>query len=127
VIQEAKQTFGVGKWWTAEGKRAIVDACVDDLLIGRVDIAFNPDLSPIWYAAIWTLDGHYRHGNEVHNLQVNPVVKVQRTFWLNVYQDGPGLLRNTWEESLIEASREEKQPLCRVEVKVDSFVGDGLK
>ena len=127
MIQEAKQTFGVGKWWTTEGKRAIVDACVDGMLIGRVDIAFSPATSPLWYAAIWTLDGQYRHGNEVHNLQVNQVVKVQRTFWLNVYQDGPGLLRNTWEESLIEASREEKQPLCRVEVKVDSFVGDGLK
>lgn len=127
MIQEAKQTFGVGKWWTATGKRAIVDACVDGLLIGRVDIAFSPETSPHWYAAIWTLDGQYRHGNEVHNLQAHQVVKVQRTFWLNVYQDGPGLLRNTWEESLIEASREEKQPLCRVEVKVDSFVGDGLK
>ena len=127
MIAESKQTYGVGKWWTADGKPAVVDAMVDGLLVGRIDIARCDATRPHWYAAIWTLDGQYRHGNEVHNLQVNPVVKVQRTFWLNVYQDGPGLLRNTWEESLIEASREEKQPLCRVEVKVDSFVGDGLK
>ena len=126
MIQEAKQTFGVGKWWTAEGKRAIVDACVDGLLIGRVDIAFSPATSPLWYAAIWTLDGQYRHGNEVHNLQVNQVVKVQRTFWLNIYTNGPGMLRSTWEEALVEASREEKEPLCRVEIKIDSYVGEGL-
>jgi hypothetical protein len=48
-------------------------------------------------------------------------------YWLNEYDNGPGLLRKTWEESLIEASREEKQPLCRVELKFVAFVGDGLR
>jgi hypothetical protein len=127
VIQEAKQTFGPGQWWTADGKPAVVDAMVDGLLVGRIDIARCDATRPHWYAAMWSIDGQYRHGCDADNLRTSRGVKIKRTFWLNVYQDGPGLLRNTWEESLIEASREEKQPLCRVEVKVDSFVGDGLK
>jgi hypothetical protein len=54
-------------------------------------------------------------------------ILVKRLYWLNEYDNGPGLLRKTWEESLIEASREEKQPLCRVELKFVAFVGDGLR
>jgi hypothetical protein len=51
---------------------------------------------------------------------------VHRSYWLNIYQSGPGLLRDSWEHSLIEASREDSPPLCRVEVKVNSYIGEGL-
>jgi hypothetical protein len=125
MVCETK-TLGVGRYTTRDGREAVVDAVVDTgvelMLVGRVIIGNTA------IGQVWLLDGKaYRYGDSAFDIgcEVKPLVK--RTYWLNIYDNGPGLLRETWEQSLVEASREEKQPLCRVEVKVEAFVGDGLR
>lgn len=120
--------YGVGQYWTAQGRRAVVDAVADGILVGRINLQDDPAKPPHWWPAMWTESGN-AHGNgpQSDKLQAAPGVPVRQRYWLNIYDDGPGLLRETWEQALIEAGSQEKQPLCRVEVKVDSFVGQGLK
>ena len=66
------------------------------------------------------------HSGDDIGCEVEPRVKA--TYWLNIYMGGPGLLRKTWEESLIEASRNDTENvLCRVAIKVDAKVGEGLR
>lgn len=129
MIQEATKGFSVGKYFTECGYEVeVVAVASDGMLIGRYNVQTQPEHRPCWMAGTWHADGTCTLGIEGYRLtRALQRIPVKRTYWLNVYDDGPGLLRNTWEESLIEASREEKQPLCRVEVKVDSYVGEGLK
>ena len=125
MVCETK-TLGVGKYTTRDGREAVVDTVVDTgvelMLVGRVIIG-NTAIGQVWLP-----DGKaYRYGDSAFDIggEFKPIVR--RTYWLNIYDNGPGLLRETWEQSLVEASREEKQPLCRVEVKVEACVGDGLR
>jgi hypothetical protein len=126
MVCETK-TLGVGRYMTRDGREAVVDAVADGMLIGRYR-ASTSDYRTCWIPKIWTLTGHAWEGSwDPLDLCGTPRIRIERTYWLNEYQNGPGLLRKTWEESLIEASREEKQPLCRVELKFVAFVGDGLR
>jgi hypothetical protein len=130
VIQAKQElTFGVGEYWTADERRAVVDAVTDGgQLVGRVDIGTGKTEQPLWMACMWEADGKSWLDVPGKRLQMErPAPKVRRTWWLNIYQDGPGLLRESWEHALIEASRETNPPLCRVEVKVDARVGEGLR
>jgi len=121
MVCETK-TLGVGKYTTRDGREAVVDAVVDGLLVGRVIIGgFS-------MGHVWHLDGKVCvFASSPFDISGEFYPQVKRTYWLNIYDNGPGLLRETWEQSLVEASREEKQPLCRVEVKVEACVGDGLR
>jgi hypothetical protein len=121
MVCETK-TLGVGRYTTRDGRRAVVDAVVDGMLVGRVIIGHTA------MGQVWELDGKAnKFGASAFDISGEQRILVKRLYWLNEYDNGPGLLRKTWEESLIEASREEKQPLCRVELKFVAFVGDGLK
>jgi hypothetical protein len=121
MVCETK-TLGVGKYTTRDGREAVVDAVVDGLLVGRVMIGSTP------FGQVWEPDGKANSiGRSAFDISGELRILVKRLYWLNEYDNGPGLLRKTWEESLIEASREEKQPLCRVELKFVAFVGDGLR
>ena len=122
MVCETK-TLGVGKYTTRNGLPAIVDAVTDGFLIGRVMFGSTP------MGQVWELDGRANSWGQDCIFDIGCEVKplVKRTYWLNIYDNGPGLLRETWEQALVEASREEKQPLCRVEVKVEACVGDGLR
>jgi hypothetical protein len=125
---EAEKVLQVGKYTTRGGRPAIVDAVVDQMLVGRIDIReCGTDVS-VFVPQLWQLDGHCWPGSNSGNdigVEVKPVIK--RRYWLNIYDDGPGILRKTWEESLVEASREEKPVLCRVPINITSYLGDGLK
>jgi hypothetical protein len=126
MVCETK-TLGVGRYTTRNGREACVDAVSDGMLIGRYMVTTDMG-QPCWVPKIWTLDGHaYPGSHDIHDIGGESKIRIERTYWLNEYDSGPGLLRKTWEESLIEASREEKQPLCRVELKFVAFVGDGLR
>ena len=121
MVCETK-TLSVGKYTTRDGREAVVDAVVDGLLVGRIIIG------KIAMGQVWELDGRAnKYGQSNFDISGELRILVKRLYWLNEYDNGPGLLRKTWEESLIEASREEKQPLCRVELKFVAFVGDGLQ
>jgi hypothetical protein len=121
MVCETK-TLGVGKYTTRDGREAVVDAVVDGLLVGRVIIGRTS------MGQVWEMDGRVgKYGQSPFDIDWKFKPQVKRTYWLNIYDNGPGLLRETWEQSLVEASREEKQPLCRVEVEVEACVGDGLR
>jgi hypothetical protein len=120
--------FGVGYYWTAEGKQAVVDAVADGLLIGRINLQEDLTKDPHWTPKYWQLDGTCMwQMNKQDRLRTDRVQRIKQTFWVNIYPSGPGQLRKDWEEALVEASRCEEPCLCRVEVKVDAFVGEGLK
>lgn len=126
MIQEAKQELGIGLYVTRDGQQAEVIAVKDGLLFGRVNSPLS-DGSCYWRGMAWMPSGRARsHSGDDIGCQVEPRIKT--SWWLNIYPCGPGLLRKTWEESLVEASRSGfEDVLCRVEVKVDAKVGDGLK
>jgi hypothetical protein len=123
----AKKTFGIGNYWTDSGLRAVVDAVTcDGHLVGRVNLQNDETKSPIWYPAMWNTSGHDRH--RMHTLtEVRPQSRIKEVYWLNRYPSGPGLLRKSWEEALIEASRSDEEVLCRVRVCIDACVGEGLR
>jgi hypothetical protein len=127
VTEMQMETLGVGKYTTRNGREAVVDAVADGMLIGRYKLIDNRG-DDFWVPKIWRLDGSVFLGlDDIHDIDKHFKPLVKRTYWLNIYDNGPGLLRETWEQALVEASREEKQPLCRVEVKVEACVGDGLR
>jgi len=110
VIATESKTLGVGSYTTRNGRHAKV-YCIDEangLLIGVVDISDGE--GPVWIGCVWLLNGRRK-----------------KTLWFNYWQDGPGLLRNSWEECLIEASRDQREPLCRMEVEINCEIGEGLK
>ena len=129
MIKESVEGFAPGKYFTECGYEAEVVAVADDgMLIGRYNVQTNPEHRACWMAGTWHANGICTLGIEGYRLtRTLQRIPVRRTYWLNVYDNGPGLLRNTWEQALMESGCNEKQPLCRVEVKVDSYVGDGLK
>ena len=129
MIQESetKQQLGPGVYTTRDGCTAVVDAVVDGVLVGRVNIA-KADSEPAWYGIVWGSDGRKsRYLESQDDIGVEVRIPVRQEYWLNIYDDGPGLLRNSWEQALIEASQQDKQPLCRVKIPIKSFVGEGLK
>jgi hypothetical protein len=122
------KTLSMGKYTTRDGKQAEVHSVdtAKGLLIGLINIG-TPE-EPNWVGSVWLMNG--RRNDVVmlpHDIGGESRIRIERTYWLNIYDNGPGLLRETWEQALVEASREEKQPLCRVEVKVEACVGDGLR
>ena len=122
---EVEKELVVGQYVTRDGQQAEVFAVVDGMLYGRVNHRLSND-SPFWLGMAWMPNGKARsHSGDDIGVKVEPRVKA--TYWLNIYQGGPGMLRKTWEESLIEASRSEEDVLCRVEIKVDAKVGEGLR
>ena len=128
MVTDAKAEFGLGEYWTAKGQRAVVDAIVDGMLVGRVNIQDRPDRTDaIWYPVIWSPEGVAKTATQGDCLRTERKQRVCCSFWLNIYQSGPGQLRRTWEESLIEASRCEEDVLCRVHVPINATVGDGLR
>ena len=129
VATESMKTLAIGSYWTADGQQAVVDAVADGMLIGRIDLKSGFDGQPYWTPFMWQLDGTTRYGANVKfTLQPErPPQRIQSSYWLNIYTSGPGQLRKNWEEALVEASRCEEFCLCRVEVKVDAHVGEGLK
>lgn len=128
MTAELIQGFAPGKYYTECGYEAEVVAVADDgMLIGRYNVQTKPEHRACWMAGTWYANGTNTLGIEGYRLtRIRERIPVRRNYWLNIYDNGPGLLRDSWEHSLIEASREEKQPLCRVEVKVDAYVGEGL-
>jgi hypothetical protein len=126
-VSVAEKTFGIGNYWTDAGLRVVVDAVTEDgQLIGRVNLQEHEGSSPIWYPAMWNASGKDRH--RIHTLtDTAPKSRIREIYWLNRYPSGPGLLRKTWEEALIEASRSEEEVLCRVRVSIDACVGEGLR
>jgi len=125
VSLEVEKELGIGQYVTRDGQQAEVFAVVDGMLYGRVNHRLSNE-SPFWLGMAWKPDGKARsHSGDDIGVKVEPRVKA--TYWLNIFQSGPGLLRKTWEESLIEASRSEEGVLCRVEIKVDAKVGEGLR
>ena len=130
VCTESTKALELGSYWTADGQRAVVDAVADGMLIGRIDLnAHREDGQAYWTPFIWNPDGTVRYGaNGKFQLQSErPPQRIQSSYWVNIYTSGPGQLRKNWEEALVEASRCEEPCLCRVEVKVDARVGEGLK
>jgi hypothetical protein len=126
VSVEVEKELGVGQYVTRDGQQAEVFATVDGMLYGRVNHQLSNG-SPFWLGMAWKPNGKARsHSGDDIGVKVEPRVKA--TYWLNIYQGGPGMLRKTWEESLIEASRNDTENvLCRVEIKVDAKVGEGLR
>lgn len=129
VDTESMKALSLGSYWTADGQQAVVDAVADGMLIGRIDLNADQDGRPNWMTFMWNLDGTARYGANVKfQLQPErPPLRIRTSYWLNIYPSGPGQLRKNWEEALVEASRCEEPCLCRVEVKVDARVGEGLK
>jgi len=126
AVTETK--FGVGYYWTAEGLQAVVDAVADGLLVGRINLQEDLTKTPHWCAKFWTLDGKCQWGmSKQDELRTERTQRIKKSYWVNIYPSGPGLLRKDWEEALVEASRCEEPCLCRVEIKVDAYVGEGLK
>jgi len=126
VSLEVEKELGVGQYVTRDGQQAEVFAVVDGMLYGRVNHRLSSG-SPFWLGMAWKPDGTARsHSGDDIGVKVEP--RVTATYWLNIFQSGPGMLRKTWEESLIEASRNDTENvLCRVEIKVDAKVGEGLR
>lgn len=119
--------FGVGTYWTTDGRQAVVDAVTDGMLVGRINLQQDAEALPIWYPTGWRANGVSLYGGEKDSLRTDRVRRIKKTYWVNIYTSGPGQLRKDWEESLVEASRCEEEVLCRVEVKVDAAIGEGLK
>lgn len=126
---ETELRFGVGSYWTIEGYMAHIDAITPDgQLVGRVNIQTDLTRRPIWNGVIWDADGYQTYRGPMYQLvHGDPPPAIKQKYWVNIYPSGPGQLRKNWEEALIEASRSEEEPLCRVEVKVDARAGDGLR
>jgi len=125
-VSVATKEFGIGQYWTAEGRVAMVDAVVDGKLLGRVNIGKDGDT--LWFAAMWNPDGSDLYNDRWRQLTTTKPLRISQHYWVNVYPSGVGQLRETWEQCLIESSRcKEEQPLMRVRVFVDGKVGDGLK
>lgn len=117
-------TYFPGKHQTATGRDAIVDAVTEDgTLVGRVNLSVSGDRKH-WWPAMWSADGEAKIGTD--HLRRDVLVPIHRAWWLNIYADGPGILRETWGHALIESSARDADPLCRVQVIVDSRVGEGL-
>jgi len=128
-VSVAEKTFVVGgRYWTTELMEAVVDAVTEDgQLVGRVNVA-PEGCHPQWTGEVWDADGTRKWSDYRRLMYSERPQKIKATYWLNIYSSGPGQLRKTWEESLIEASRSyEDAVLCRVEVKVDAKVGEGLR
>ena len=122
---EVEKELGVGQYVTRDGELAEVFAVIDGMLYGRVNHRLSNG-SPFWLGMAWKPDGKSRsHSGDDIGCEVQPRVKA--TYWLNIYSSYPGQLRKTWEESLIEASRSEEDVLCRVAIKLDAKVGEGLR
>ena len=122
------KVLDLGYYFTAQGLQAVADAVVDGMLIGRINLNEHLDERPIWHAYMWNLDGTCRYGaNKKDELRTERTQRIKKSYWVNIYASGPGQLRKDWEEALVEASRCEEPCLCRVEVKVDAHVGEGLK
>lgn len=122
-----QETFGVGTYWTTRGQKAVVDAVLETgELLGRVNIQTDETRAPHWYGVVWKPSG--RDSISMYVLvKQKPTPAISKIYWLNIYPSGPGLLRKTWEEALIEASRSEEEVLARTQVKVEARVGEGLK
>ena len=121
---EVEKELGIGKYVTRDGQQAEVIAVVDGMLYGRVNHQLSNG-SPCWFGMAWMPDGRARShsGNDI-GCEVQPRVKAR--YWLNIYQGGERLCK-TWEDALIESSRRQEDVLCRVEIKVDAKVGEGLR
>lgn len=127
MIQETGKVLGVGTYKTRHGCTAEVYAVTKDgMLVGRYDC--GREGLPVWIGAVWRSDGRTdKYSTCETDIDAGEEIRIRKTFWLNIYPSGPGLLRPDWEQSLIEASRMgNEQPLCRVEVKVNSYIGEGL-
>lgn len=121
----AEKVLGIGEYQTRDGEPAIVDAVSDGLLVGRVNIKLH-DGSPFWIGVVWNMHGKARsHSGSDIGVTVEPRIKA--SYWLNIYPSGPGLLRKTWEEALIEASRSDEDVIARKEIEIDARVGEGLR
>ena len=122
-----EETFGIGTYWTTKGQLAVVDAVLETgELVGRVNIERNETKAPHWYGVVWQPTGRDRFSVHVL-LKQKPLMAISKTYWVNIYPSGPGALRKTWEEALIEASRSEEDVLARTQVRVEARVGEGLK
>ncbi len=127
MIATENKTLEVGNYTTRNGKQAEVH-CVDSskgLLVGVINIGTAKE--PNWAGCVWLLNGRRNSVVELdHDIGCEVKPRVKKTLWFNYWPDGPGLLRNSWEECLIEASRDEREPLCRMKVEIDCEVGEGL-
>lgn len=126
MIQETGKVLGVGTYKTRHGCTAEVYAVTKDgMLVGRYDC--GREGMPVWMGAVWLLDGRKdKYSTCETDIDAGEEIRIRKTFWLNIYDDGSVLLSKTWEQALIESGCNEKQQLCRVEVKVDAVVGEGL-
>ena len=124
-----EKTFVVGKYWTEDGYEAMVDAVAENgYLVGRINIQTDATKTPIWQAYLWEPSGKSQYGITGRNLVADkPAPALVRTYWVNIYTSGPGLLRENWEQCLVEASRSEEPVLARTKVYIDTRVGEGLK
>ena len=121
---EVEKELGIGQYVTRDGQQAEVFAVIDGMLYGRVNHQLSNG-SPCWFGVAWKPDGKARsHSGDDIGVKVEPRVKA--TYWLNIYKSGERLCK-TWEDALIESSRRQEDVLCRVEVKVDAKVGEGLR
>jgi len=124
VSVEVEKELGIGQYVTRDGQQAEVFAVIDGMLYGRVNHQLSNG-SPCWFGVAWKPDGKARsHSGDDIGVKVEPRVKA--TYWLNIYKSGERLCK-TWEDALIESSRRQEDVLCRVEVKVDAKVGEGLR
>jgi hypothetical protein len=124
VSVEVKNELVVGKYFTRDGQQAEVFAVVDGMVYGRVNHQLSNG-SPCWFGLAWMPNGKARsHSGDDIGVKVEPRVKAR--YWLNIYKSGERLCK-TWEDALIESSRRQEDVLCRVEIKVDAKVGEGLR
>lgn len=121
---EVEKEICIGQYVTRDGQQAEVFAVVDGMLYGRVNHRLGNG-SPCWFGLAWMPNGMARsHSGDDIGVKVEPRVKAR--YWLNIYKSGERLCK-TWEDALIESSRRQEDVLCRVEVKVDAKVGEGLR
>ena len=121
---EVEKELGIGQYVTRDGQQAEVFAVIDGMLYGRVNHQLSNG-SPCWFGVAWKPNGKARsHSGDDIGCEVQPRVKA--TYWLNIYKSGERLCK-TWEDALIESSRRQEDVLCRVEIKVDAKVGEGLR
>jgi hypothetical protein len=124
VSVEVEKELVLGQYVTRDGHQAEVFAVVDGMLYGRVNHQLVNG-SPFWLGMAWKPDGRARsHTGDDIGVKVEPRVKAR--YWLNIYKSGERLCK-TWEDALIESSRRQEDVLCRVEIKVDAKVGEGLR
>jgi len=124
VSVEVEKGLGIGQYVTRDGQQAEVFAVVDGMLYGRVHWGLSNG-SPCWFGLAWMPNGRaWSHTGDDIGVKVEPRVKAR--YWLNIYKSGERLCK-TWEDALIESSRRQEDVLCRVEIKVDAKVGEGLR